>query len=117
MKLRNLNAQLVKYLEGFEGGHRRVWSLEEAQGLLFQCPKCAEGLPNEQVGDGTTAAIGAHYVLCWFRGKGVPDDEYPGPGRWAPSGLTIDDFSLSPSVNLSGPGCKWHGWVKDGSAQ
>ena len=81
--------------------------MAEAQGVIFLCPKCGE-----------------HYVLLWFKDRGVPDELKPGPGRWTPIGSGIADLSLSPSVDLSknedgSPatgGCKWHGWVKDGEA-
>jgi hypothetical protein len=79
-----------------------VDTLAEAQGVWFMCPECQH-----------------HYVLCWFRGRGVPDDATPGPGRWDPTGTGLHDLTLSPSVLLPSkePGeCNWHGWVKNGDA-
>lgn len=88
----------------------KVELVADAHGLLFTCPKCAIYLASDP--DGTKSG---HAVLCWFVGK-VPDDVDPKPGRWTPTGTTIDDITLTPSVHLSGPGCGWHGWVLNGEA-
>lgn len=80
-------------------------SMADAQGVLFLCPVCYQA---------NGGAVGTHSVLCWFRGRDVPDSETPGPGRWNASGATFDDLSLSPSVHLSGAGCGWHGFVTNG---
>lgn len=88
-------AELVKRDGAAE---RFVSTVAEADGVVFECPKCRN-----------------HAVCCYFVGK-VPDDLPPGPGRWTPSGTGIEDLTLSPSVHLTGPGCGWHGWVKNGSA-
>jgi hypothetical protein len=58
--------------------------------------------------------IGTHSVLCWFKGRGVPDDEFSGPGRWDVSGTGFEDLTLIPSVHLTGEGCGWHGHVQNG---
>jgi len=58
--------------------------------------------------------IGTHMVLCWFRDRGVPDGETPGPGRWQVSGSGLGDLTLAPSVHLTGAGCGWHGFVRNG---
>lgn len=88
----------------------RVNALAEADGVGFLCPKCfaANG-----------GAIGTHQVICWFEGK-VPDDAFPGPGRWNPTGTGLDDLTFVPgkrsqSVALIG-GCAWHGFVANGDA-
>lgn len=87
-----------------DGGFREgVATVAEADGVLFACPVC-------------TAANHPHAVICWFSGRGVPDTESPGPGRWSASGTTIADLTLSPSVHLKGAPCGWHGWVKNGDA-
>ena len=114
MRLRDLHATFQKATEG--EGHHKVETLAEADGVMFQCPKCAQGLEtfDEDRGRGVR---GAHYVLCWFRGR-VSDDLTPGPGRWDASGTSLDDLTLSPSVHLSGAsGCQWHGWVQSGTAK
>jgi len=80
-----------------EHGFRDVDSLTEAQGVCFECPQCH-----------------GHSVLIWFRERGVPAGKTPGPGRWMASGTGLDDLTLSPSINLTGPGCGWHGFVNGG---
>ena len=110
MRLSDLDACFVRKTVG---GMDRVESLAEADGVMFQCPRCAEGKP--RVGGSRGPAVaGAHYVVCWFRGK-VSDDTIPGPGRWEPSGVALYDLTLTPSVDL-GTSCGWHGWVKSGDA-
>ena len=86
--------------------HRRGGDLTiaTAQGVIFECPKC-----------------GRHSILAWFRGRGVPADALPGPGRWTPSGSGFHDLTLTPSINLDTPNapsdsCRWHGWVTGGEA-
>jgi hypothetical protein len=111
MKLRDLDASFLKitspntYMTGVD--------LQVAQGIMFLCPKCYA----ENNGKART-----HSVICWFAGRGVPDEMSPGPGRWTPSGTSIDDLTFVPgdparsvSVKLNG-GCDWHGFVKDGEA-
>lgn len=76
---------------------------------MFDCPKCTatNGGP-----------VGTHKVLCWFRDRGVPDNEVPGPGRWWAAGTGYGDLTLtapSSSILLPGPGgCLWHGYVTNG---
>lgn len=87
--------------------HVHVDTLAEADGVWFDCPKCH-------------AAGSTHGVLCWFVGK-VPDEEHPRPGRWIPSGTSLDDLTFvgpgAASVFLTGPaGCLWHGLVQGGRA-
>jgi hypothetical protein len=86
--------------------------LDDAQGVMFLCPKCfaTNGGP-----------IGTHMVMCWFNGRGVPDELDPKPGRWNPSGTGLHDLTFVPpgavSVLLSSSGgCGWHGFVKNGDA-
>ena len=108
MKLTDLRAQFLKITSPREFSH--VQTLSEAQGIIFLCPKCFEvhGGPE-----------GTHSVICWFAGRGVPDDMDPKPGRWNPAGTGYDDLTFvepgSVSVLLLG-GCGWHGFVKNGDA-
>lgn len=86
-----------------------VDNLAEAQGIYFYCPKCYR----------VNGGSGSHRVLCWFMGRGVPDETKPGPGRWPPIGTNVYDLTLGPgpnnlsSVRLEG-GCGWHGYVQKG---
>jgi hypothetical protein len=89
-------------------------SVPEAQGLMFLCPKCYHENHRED--------CGVHSVVCWFRGRGVPDYVTPGPGRWTPQGRSILDLSFVPgtppiahSVKLES-GCQWHGFITNGQA-
>lgn len=125
MRLRDLHA---RFIGGWHpGGYRAVDSLDGAQGVMFQCPLCAAGLPVEEE-DGERFVRGAHSVLCWFRNprgaEPVPPDADPKPGRWWVSAAStgIDDLtfehgepSMAKSVLLIG-GCGWHGFVQNGDA-
>jgi hypothetical protein len=108
MRLVDLEAEFMKNLD--EKSMTAVPTLAEADGIMFICPKCfvEKGGP-----------VGAHRVLCWFVGR-VPDDRDPKPGRWQPSGTGLDDLTFvgpaAASVLLSGPGCGWHGFVRNGDA-
>ncbi len=109
-KLRELEAEFLK-ITGDRTYQCKDVSFEEAQGVIFLCPKCF--LAN-------SGSRGTHSVICWFAGKGVPDDLHPKPGRWNPSGTGIEDLTFvepgAVSVLLTGPGCGWHGFVKNGRA-
>jgi hypothetical protein len=130
MRLLELSADFVKMTSA--RSYQTVPTLAEADGVMFQCPKCAEGKergsevedwrgddwPNGKV---RHFVRGAHMVLCWFRGH-VPDDLDPKPGRWTPSGSSLEDLTFVPgeppmavSVLLTG-GCNWHGFVRAGEA-
>jgi len=122
MKLAELDGMFLKLLP--DRSMRIVSTLAEADGVEFQCPACAQGKEaGEETRHGRDRKFfrGAHYVICWFRGK-VPDDLDPKPGRWTPSGTNLDDLTFVPgeppvsvSVLLTS-GCRWHGFVRDGEA-
>lgn len=116
MRLRDLNARLLKIVD--EKTSEYVDDLADAQGIMFQCPRCAAGKPVEEE-DGQRFVRGAHSVICWFADRGVPDERTPGPGRWRPGGTSIDDLTFvgpgSASVLLTS-GCGWHGFVRNGDA-
>lgn len=99
-RLVDLEASFIKLIAP-DGSFDEVPSIAEAQGVMFNCPKCE-----------------AHSVICWSRSRGVPDGIEPGPGRWEMSGTDLTDLTLKPSVDLSrsGVGCLWHGWVTGGDA-
>jgi hypothetical protein len=117
MRLADLDAYFVGNWR--REGHTRLASVEGAQGVAFQCPKCAEGKPRALDG----GVRGAHYIICWFlnprNAPQVPKDASPKPGRWTFSGDTIDTLSFTgpgaASVLLLA-GCGWHGFVKNGEA-
>ena len=124
MRLRDLDARFLGKADAT--GHWYLDSVEGAQGIMFQCPKCAAGGPveeEEQDGKVRRFVRGAHYVICWFRNPRnaprVPDDLDPKPGRWNFTGESIDDITFvgpeMTSVWIQG-GCGWHGYVKNGDA-
>jgi hypothetical protein len=109
MRLSALEPQFTRITS--PGHYQDVERLEDAHGVMFLCPKCyaANG-----------GAEGTHCVFVWFRDRGVPAEETPGPGRWAVAGTGIDDLTLSPSINLENlghVGCGWHGFVINGEAR
>jgi hypothetical protein len=125
MRLRDLNAEFIG--QWHAKGYRRLTSLDRAQGVLFQCPKCAAGKPVEEE-NGERFVRGVHYIICWFRNprkaKPVPDSADPKPGRWwvSEQSTGIDDLTftagnppMAHSVLLTS-GCGWHGFVNNGDA-
>jgi len=101
VSLRDLDARLIASTgEGF----RDVDTVDEAQGVIFLCPKC-------YVAHG--GSIGTHAVICWS--PKAPASIPPGPARWTITGTSLDDLSLSPSIQLTS-GCMWHGFVTNGEA-
>jgi hypothetical protein len=117
MRLKELDARLLRRLP--DGVQVEVDSLADADGVMFQCPRCASKCEAGSDDKGRRFFVGAHYVLCWFAGR-VPDDADPKPGRWRPSGTGLDDLTFvgpgAASVLLTS-GCKWHGFVRGGAAE
>lgn len=116
MRLRDLDAWFCGQAK--VGSYRRQPELAGAQGILFQCPKCAVGCePGEE--DGRRFFRGAHYILCWFAnpvGADVAPAALNPTPRWrVESGTGLDDLTLSPSILIVG-GCAWHGFIREGSA-
>jgi|SRR3990167_7472073 len=114
MRLLDLEAKFMRHES--RDGHEyyvEVITLEEAQGVMFLCPKCFAA---------NSGSRGAHRVICWSRSRGVPDEIHPGPGRWKLVGTGLNDLTLEAdppstarSVQLNG-GCNWHGFVTNGDA-
>lgn len=121
-RLLNLDAEFVGSVNVVgERSYRRQGSeLQGAQGVMFQCPKCAEGKEQGEE-DGRRHYKGAHYIVAWFAnpvGAPVaPPEIMPGiTARWTQSGSGLHDLSLTPSILLPGAGCQWHGFVTNGEA-
>lgn len=116
MRLRDLDA---RFIVKTENGSRFVASIDDAQGLAYQCPTCAAGKERgesshcsrcqsdaeacECPAPPTLETVGhykgAHYIQSWFRNPrrlpSVPSDVTPGPGRWWIEGTSIDDLTFA----------------------
>jgi len=128
MRLRDLDARFVNNAHAGGCHMMDTVTVDGAQGVMFQCPKCAAGketvVDRERTKvDGTVRryVVGAHYIRVFFNdpvnAPVAPPDADSNP-RWSMSGSNLDDLTLSPSINLDVPGqedgCRWHGWVKNG---
>lgn len=106
-RLRDLDAEFIQHVGG--GSFNVDVARDAADGVMFLCPKCYAT---------NNGHVGTHSVICWFVGR-VPDEIDPKPGRWHPSGDSIDTLTFTgpgaASVLLTS-GCGWHGFVKDGDA-
>lgn len=92
-------------------GHRRIDTLDGADGISFWCP-CGYAKHPEVT----------HRVIVSFANpRGVPvappdagsRSRTGGPSRWTVSGSGLHDLTLTPSVAVGTPEC-WHGYVTRG---
>lgn len=96
----------IKHPDGVERSYRKVYTLEEADGIWFLCPLCYAKNGGE---------AGNHWHSIGFRGK-CPTGSYTKGSdgqdtRWDVVGGTgLHDLQLSPSIQTVG-GCNWHGFV------
>lgn len=104
MKLTDLDAAFVSFDPASEGIFKYGIEFGEAQGVMFECPKCH-----------------SHSILCWF--LGVPEHIDPKPGRWTATGTGLHDLTLGPrtpgglrSIQITS-GCRWHGYITNGEVQ
>lgn len=107
LTLAQLEPELLRLVPADRQASEQVAALADAQGVWFLCPLCFQK---------NGGKAGTHMVMCWFRDRGVPNDVTPGPARWAVSGTSLADLTLSPSIQLLG-GCNWHGFVVAGAIQ
>jgi hypothetical protein len=119
--LKDLDARFIAYREETaeemfaRGGFKRailfvrVDSMSQAHGLRFLCPKsfAAHG-----------GRIGTHSVQVYFTGSPVPShigiNKNGQTVRWSVSGTSLEDLSLSPSIQEEDVACGWHGFVGSG---
>jgi hypothetical protein len=136
VRLRDLDGQFI--CDATKGGRQRsdALSIDGMQGVTFQCPSCGAGCERGEE-DGRRFLRGAHYILVMFSNpRGVeaapPDahlrnDGTPNPQWKIESGSSLDDLTLSPSINCDVPwkdadgvehpsSCKFHGFIKNGDA-
>lgn len=105
MKLTELEPEFLRRDDDAHFQH--VETFAEADGVLFVCPKCFAANGNSR--------IGVHSVICWR--PRVPQTTKPTPGRWEFEGAGLSDLTLiagSSSIHLTGPGCGWHGFIRNG---
>lgn len=132
MRLRDLDGWFVSRVTVTPKSYWRQEDIDGAQGVLFQCPLCLIGKPPGEGG----GFAGAHYVQVCFanpRNALVAPEAYDDSPRWTVSGTSLDDLTLSPSIDLNPSaaqrakrrklglseysGCGWHGSVTNGDAK
>lgn len=100
MKLRELDAWFWRIDPSGHVYHQQE-TADGAHGLFMLCP-CLRG----------------HALVVWFSNPinttpAGPEHE-PRP-RWTREGTTLDDLTVSPSINVDAHGTKcWHGWIRNG---
>lgn len=107
MRLAELEPRFVRR-EIREGGREVLVTVEtpaEADGLWFVCPGCYKAKGGRR---------GCHSILCYK--PEIPMEAGQGPGRWPMSGTGFDDLTLTPSIQLLGATCQWHGFITNGEA-
>jgi len=105
IKLTELEPQFLKRID--DTHFQNVDSISDADGVMFVCPLCFE--------NNGKSNIGVHSVLCW--NPSVPQTTEPVPGRWNLLGTGYGDLTLqagSSSIHLTGEGCGWHGFIRNG---
>jgi hypothetical protein len=136
VRLRDLDGQFVYDVVKNQRMRSDSASLDGMQGVFFQCPKCGEGLERGEE-NGRGFIRGAHYILVLFANpRGVApapadanlrNDGTPNPFWNIESGTSLDDLTLSPSINCDiawkdaagvehPSSCKFHGFVRNGDA-
>lgn len=135
MRLRDLDAQFLNDVTTASYTRSDDDQVIGAQGILFQCPSCAAG--KDVVADderaGRRYVVGAHYIEVLFSNPvgaslapadaGPVGADHTSHPRWTMSGSSLDDLTITPSINCDIPGkngepsvCKFHGFVKNGDA-
>ncbi len=106
MQLEQLEPQFLQRTDDMH--FRNVETIQEADGIIFLCPKCMQSA--------SMVRPGVHSVICWR--PRVPQTTHPIPGRWEFSGTGYADLTLtagSSSILLTGPGCAAHFFVQNGA--
>lgn len=112
MKITELEPEFIRFVDkagpdGTKECLQEVTTLAEAQGILFNCPKCSK----------------SHSILIAFASRGVQSHQGTHsaggiPTRWqVAGGIGLDDLTLTPSIDCtpSNPNC-WHGFITNGVA-
>lgn len=107
MKTRPLTELLPEFIRWInDARYQRVATIEQADGIIFLCPKCLEVNNNDKKG--------VHSIICWK--PRIPQTTLPGPGRWNFNGTCFEDLTLyagSSSIRVTS-GCRWHGFIDKG---
>lgn len=101
---RSLNELEAVFIRPTPTGYREVDRFADAEGVLFLCPTCFEK---------NAGPIGTEIIIAWF--VDVPKVLSPGPGRWKPTGTSLEDLTLTPSINVAQE--HWHGFIRGGHAE
>jgi hypothetical protein len=107
MRLLDLQPQWLRRLSDKSWDH--PLTLEDADGVLFLCPKCMAAAKGHRPG--------VHAIICWR--PHIPQTVRPGPGRWEFEGTGFGDLTLragSSSVALQG-GCAAHFFIRRGTIE
>jgi hypothetical protein len=105
LRLTELEPRFLKRIN--DDRFRHDVAFADADGVMFVCPLCF-------LNNGKKRA-GVHSVICW--NPSVPQTTEPTPGRWNLLGTGFDDLTLqagSSSILLTGDGCGWHGFIRNG---
>lgn len=116
--LRQLEAQFIAYRqESAEDMLKRgvstpgdffqhVDAFSDAHGVRFLCPKAFVK---------NNGSVGTHRVQVYFAGSPVPihlgKNKDGQTVRWQASGNSLDNLSLTPSIQEQDDTCGWHGFV------
>jgi hypothetical protein len=101
MRLVDLQPKFLA-IEKSNASRKEMDAFEQAQGVMFTCPKCIR----EQ-------GARAHSIVCWFAGHDVSEHEIPEGERWVAIGTGYRDLTLVGIVALRG-GCLWSGRIRHG---
>jgi hypothetical protein len=71
----------------------------EKVGILFDCPACGNG-PEGKL----ACMLHVQWASPWRVNQHL----------WTKAGDSFDNLTLSPSIDATMGGCKFHGWIQDG---
>ena len=97
-----------KKLTGLQGEFVQIDKRPERDCLMFECPACDNG----------------HMIMISWN----PPSLFKSGAIWKKTGTTLEDVTISPSINCDVPwenskgnmqesNCKFHGWVRNGQVE
>jgi hypothetical protein len=103
MKITDIEGRFIRLGDRHPEGGRPIETVEgmaDAHAVGFSCPVCRGG-------------DAAHEIMIAFEGRLTKQD---GLGNtWLVSGTSLDDLTLSPSIQVRSAPCQWHGFVRNGA--